>query len=230
MDNKARTLPDPRGENYRPNFFELPNPPKVSLAADEYIFQKDIAARRLWFNVDVEPKTSIDSYDSITLIPSDIVHHILQYNRDDEGRPIEKRTPIKLYLNTYGGDVYEGFSLVDAILTSETPVYTYNMGMCASMGFMIYIAGHKRFTLPHAIFVHHEGQTGDYDSTGKFLDVADFVKRHNAEVVKSYVLAQTKITDKTFTEHARTEWYMLPEDAIELGVAHHIAKSITDIL
>lgn len=123
-------------------YFDLPAAePRVNTAIDEYLHHKDIAERRLWFNTSVASMDDVDVVDSTTLLVTDIVHHIIQYNRDDENIPTENRKPIKLYVNSPGGDIYEGFALVDAIQLSKTPIYTYNVGTCASMAFLIYIAG-----------------------------------------------------------------------------------------
>ena len=228
-----RPLPDINGGR-RKNYFDLSqstqNLPRINSGIDEYLFYQDIQARRLWFNTSVEPREESEVYDSTTLLVSDIVHHILQFNRDDADIPPSERTPIKLYINSPGGDKYEGFALIDAIQLSQTPVYTYNVGTCASMGFLIFIAGHKRFTLPRAMFLLHDGQNSGWGSTSKYIDAAEFDKRYEKEVIKPYVLQQTTITSKIYDSHLRVEWYMLPKDAIELGVAQEVAKTIDDLL
>lgn len=217
--------------NANTGYFDLPKlEPKINTAIDEYLHHKDIAARRLWFNTAVSSMEDVDVVDSTTLLVTDLVHHIIQYNRDDEGMPAESRKPIKLYINSPGGDMYEGFALIDAIQLSTTPVYTYNVGMCASMGFLIYIAGHKRFSFPRAMYLLHDGFNGSVNTTSKFLDTADFSKRYEKEVIKTYVLQQTKIGEKDYADHLRIEWYMLPSDAIKLGVTHKIAETIDEIL
>ena len=212
-------------------YFDLPKlEPKINTAIDEYLHHKDIAERRLWFNMAVTSMEDVDVVDSTSLMVTDIVHHIIQYNRDDVDIPVDKRKPIKLYINSPGGDTYEGFALIDAIELSKTPVYTYNVGMCASMGFLIYISGHKRFTFPRSIYLLHDGFNGSFSSGSKFLDTADFNKRYEQEVIKAYVLKQTQISKEDYDDHLRVEWYMLPSDAIKLGVAHEIAKTIDEIL
>ena len=217
--------------NANTGYFDLPKlEPKINTAIDEYLHHKDIAARRLWFNTAVSSMEDVDVVDSTTLLVTDLVHHIIQYNRDDEGMPAESRKPIKLYINSPGGDMYEGFALIDAIQLSTTPVYTYNVGMCASMGFLIYIAGHKRFSFPRAMYLLHDGFNGSVNTTSKFLDTADFSKRYEKEVIKTYVLQQTEISEKDYADHLRIEWYMLPSDAIKLGVTHKIAETIDEIL
>lgn len=48
----------------------------------------------------------------------DITKHIMQYNAEDKGIPVEQRQPILLYVASNGGDVDAGFELIDAILAS----------------------------------------------------------------------------------------------------------------
>ena len=223
------TTPKSRRKGGYFDFSKYPEP-KVTAFVNEMLFYEDIEARRLWFNTEVKTREEAGCYDATTLLVTDIVHHIIQFNRDDEGIPAENRKPIKLYINCPGGWLYEGFALIDAIMLSETPVYTYNVGVCASMGFLIYIAGHKRITFPRAMFLHHDGQTGDWGSTSKFLDSADFNKRYEQEVIRAFVLQQTKITAKLYDKNQRVEWYMLPSDAISHGIAHTIAKTMSEIL
>ena len=54
-----------------------------------------------------------------------------------------ERPPIKLVINSYGGSVDDMFGLIDVILTSKTPIYTYCTGYAMSAGAMIFLAGHK---------------------------------------------------------------------------------------
>lgn len=82
----------------------------------------DLENRRLFIN-DVIDSAVIDT----------IVYHILRYNREDKDIPVESRKPILLYVNTNGGSVPDGYALIDAVMTSKTPVYTINQGYCYSM-------------------------------------------------------------------------------------------------
>lgn len=104
----------------------------------------DLENRRLFIN-DIIDSDVIDT----------IVYHILRYNREDKDIPVENRKPILLYVNTNGGSVPDGYALIDAVMTSKTPVYTINQGYCYSMGFLIFYFGQEtfcyaKFNFPHA--------------------------------------------------------------------------------
>ena len=86
-----------------------------------------------------------------------IVRMILRWNMEDAGTPPESRKPIWLYIESIGGNAIYMWTLIDAIFASVTPVYTVNMGLAASAAGLIFMAGSKRFMMPRAKVMIHEG-------------------------------------------------------------------------
>ena len=80
--------------------------------------------------------------------------------KDDESERKSKggfeRKPIKLYINSYGGGIYNMWGLIDIIESSKTPIHTYCTGYAMSAAFMIFISGHKRFVSKHATLLYHQ--------------------------------------------------------------------------
>ena len=171
----------------------------------------DAEGRRLYLNGEIDEKV-IDT----------LVYMILEFNREDDGIPVEERKPIKIYINSPGGYVYDGFGLCSAIETSLTPIYTINQALCASMGFMVYIAGQKRFSMPYSIFLLHEGETLDYGNTSKVEDRIEFEKEHLGKMIKDYVTSNTGINEEVYKRNYRREWYFLPKEGKEIGVVDYI--------
>lgn len=156
----------------------------------------------------------------------------MQINREDMGVAREDRKPIILYVTSNGGDVDAGFALIDVILSSETPVYVINQGYQYSMGFLIGLAGHKRFAMPHAKFLMHDGSQFIYNSGAKAQDQMEFNKRME-ERIKQYVLSRTEITSEMYDSQMRKEWYMFADEAKKLGVTDYIIGedcTINDII
>ena len=79
----------------------------------------------------------------------DIIKDIFEINfDDDEKEEIYKdweRKPIQLFINSYGGSVYDGLALIDVIKRSKTPVHTVCIGSCMSMALWVWLSGAKRF-------------------------------------------------------------------------------------
>lgn len=71
---------------------------------DDLFYLQDLRQRKIYLFDEI----------SQTSVPS-IVRHILQFNRDDEGIPVEDRAPILLYVTSNGGSIDDGFELIDAI-------------------------------------------------------------------------------------------------------------------
>lgn len=140
---------------------------------------------------------------------------------DEEGTPIEKRSPIIIYIDSNGGDLDATFTMIDAIKISKTPVWTINMGCAFSGGFFTYIVGHKRFAYPHSTFLYHEGSTGQIADAGKFQNFAAFYKVR-LSMLKDIVLDHTKISPELYEEKRRDDWWFTAQEAIELGVADEI--------
>lgn len=183
---------------------------------------EDLEQRHLYINSGID-ESAIDS----------IVYHILRYNRLDKGIPKEERVPIILYLNSPGGNVTDGFGVIDAIIQSQTPVYTVNLAMCYSMGFLIFLAGEKRFGMPNSTYLCHDGSSFAYDSMSKLKDRMEFETGQMEQHTKDYILSRTKIDERVYDEKYRTEWYMYSEEAQKYDIVTHIVGkdcSFDDIL
>jgi len=184
---------------------------------DKYNIE-DLEGRRLYINYNIDSN-----------IVDDIVYHIMRYNREDKGIDVPNRKPIILYINSNGGSVPDGYAVIDAIVNSKTPVFTVNQGYCYSMGFLIFLAGHKRYSMPSATFLMHDGATAAWDSTAKVKDRMNFETNQVEVYTKNYILSRTKIDDKLYEEKYRVEWYFYPEEAKKYGVSDYIVGVDCDI-
>lgn len=64
---------------------------------------------------------------------------------------------IQLMINSPGGDCAAGFSIIDMMQWSRLPVYTTGLGMVASMGLLLLMAGEKqhRIVTPRTSILSH---------------------------------------------------------------------------
>jgi ATP-dependent Clp protease protease subunit len=149
------------------------------------------------------------------------------WNRQDEqdGIAIEDRVPIKLYIDSWGGEMVACYTIINAIELSQTPVWTINIGAAYSGGFFTFIAGHKRFAYPLASFLFHEGSTGTSGDAGKFRNFADFYKKE-LDNLKKVVLEYTDITEEDYEKHINDDWWFTAEEALEYGICDEITKEL----
>ena len=180
-------------------------------------YMRDLQQRKLHLNEDVSQMSV-----------ADVVAQIMRFNKEDKGKPVEERQPILLYVVSNGGEVDSGFELIDVIRASKTPVYTVNLGYQYSMGFLIGLAGHRRYATKNAKFLMHDGSQFIYNSGMKVQDQMEFQKKVE-ERVKRYVTEMTKITPELYDSYQRVEWYMFADEAKELGVTDFIIGEDCDL-
>lgn len=68
---------------------------------------------------------------------------------------------IKLFINSPGGNVIDGYNICNAILKTKTPIDTYNVGIAASMAGIIFMTGRKRVMADYASLMIHNPFGGD---------------------------------------------------------------------
>lgn len=166
-----------------------------------------------------------------TLSPtSELVRQIFAINRADITIPIESRKPIIIYINSPGGELTEGFSLVSAMMLSKTPIYTVNIGMWCSMAFLIGITGDKRFSLPYMTFLMHEASGLSFGKISSMEEKIDFDRKFSEKVIKQLILSHSTMTEKDYDLVVKKELYMLPEEAKKYGFIDEIVSDIDTIL
>ena len=67
----------------------------------------------------------------------------------------DKYERINLMISSPGGSVFHGLSLYNFLKDAPIEVFTYNFGSVDSIGVVIYCAGKRRFSVPHARFLIH---------------------------------------------------------------------------
>ena len=151
-----------------------------------------------------------------------ITHLIRMWNMADKDIPVEERVPIKLFVDSSGGDLTSALMMADAITLSKTPVYTINMGTAYSGGLLVFVTGHKRYSFPSASFLFHEGSTslGSIDA-GKFKNYAGYYS-NLIDRMKNYIIKNTKVDEELYKEKSRDDWWFFVDEAIELGFCDEI--------
>ena len=131
--------------------------------------------------------------------------------------------PIKIYIDSYGGKVYQCFGLIGVMEKSDTPVHTVVTGAAMSCGFIILINGHKRFAYRHATPLYHQVSSGFLGKVQDLEEKLDETKRLQAKIEKM-TLSLTKISKKKLKEvlKNKVDWFMTADSALELGVVDEI--------
>jgi ATP-dependent Clp protease protease subunit len=133
--------------------------------------------------------------------------------------------PIRLHIDSYGGELYACFGLVGVMECSHTPVYTYVTGCAISAGFILLSAGKKRFGYSTSTLMLHQLSSGNY---GKMADQEIDLEecRRLQKEIESLFLRRTKITEKQLKENykTKTDWYMSAKEGLKLNVIDEIIQ------
>lgn len=159
----------------------------------------------------------------------DLVKMIIKCNKEDKGKPIEGRTPIKVFIDSPGGDVCALWTTIKAIEISKTPVHTINYCTAYSAAADLLAAGHKRYAFPGTSVMVHSGSC----MFGGTMEQAENMKKHFDKLGKKitdYFLEHTKVDPKTFKKKAPADWYMDEDEALKNGLIDEIITDLDTIL
>jgi len=149
-----------------------------------------------------------------------VAAQLLLLEADDPNRDIS------LYINSPGGSAYAGMAIHDAIQYVKPDVATVCVGMGMSAAAMILCAGApgKRFALPNAKVMIHQGSAG-------FRGAPTDIEIHAREI-----LATTRRMAEIIAHHSGKpleqvlrdidrDRFMTPEEALEYGLIDRILAS-----
>lgn len=154
---------------------------------------------------------------------------IMIWNMEDFALKVEERKPIILLMMNWGGDAERCWSFIDTMQKSTTPVYTVNLGVCGSAGAYIFMAGHKRFMMPRANVMIHEG-SAQMQGDAQKVEQAQAAYKKMLKDANAYVLESTKIPENVLKKHKADDWYLYADDCIKYGVCDKIVENLDEVL
>lgn len=134
-------------------------------------------------------------------------------------------SPIQIYIDSYGGQVYACLGLLGAMELSKTPVHTIVTGCAMSAGFAIAISGHRRFCFPYSTYMYHSVSSGLWGKVEGMQEDLVEVKRIQ-KLLEDLTLQKTKMTRVQLDENRKRkqDWYITPAQAKRLGVVDEVLK------
>jgi len=182
----------------------LPNPKERNLFFDKQVTQSSI-------NTLSKEIVEISEHDAY--IKKIYEAHDLTYNPK----------PIKLYIDSYGGYVYQCFGLLGIMKASKAPIHTIVTGCAMSCGFLISIAGHKRFGYPKSTYLYHQVSGG---AIGKAKDLEEDVieTMRLQKMLEEHTLEYTKISAKKLEKvyKGKKDWFIDTDEALKLKIIDEI--------
>jgi ATP-dependent Clp protease protease subunit len=137
----------------------------------------------------------------------------------------DPESPIQMYINSPGGQVYAGMAIYDTMQMISNPISTLAVGMTASFGTVLLTAGTKgqRYALPNATIHMHQplggaqGQASDIEIQAK--EILRLKDRLN-EILANH----TGQSIETIEDDTNRDFYMNAQGAVEYGLVDQVME------
>jgi ATP-dependent Clp protease protease subunit len=134
---------------------------------------------------------------------------------------LDKIKPIYLEINSPGGYVTYGLSIIDTISSIEAPVYTIISGEACSMAAMISIVGKKRYITINGFWMQHSTADLLQGNVTSIKDQAGFLiklEKHMNDILKKH----TELNQRQMNQIKNGQLWLFAEDALKYGVVDKI--------
>ncbi len=142
----------------------------------------------------------------------------------------DSRSDICLYINSPGGSVSAGLAIYDTMRLIPNDVSTLAMGLAGSMGQFLLCAGTagKRFSLPHAQVLMHQGSAG-FGGTAADVEIyAEQLEKTGAMMIKLIAEHTGQPVETVERDSLRDRWFSA-EEARDYGIIDHIVERLDDV-
>ena len=136
---------------------------------------------------------------------------------------------IVLLISSLGGSVFHGLSAYNFLKGISAQVVTHNFGSVDSIGVVLFCAGDRRFSVPHARFLLHAVQANFPQAASleeKQLEERLKGLRIDIENIAGVIAATTGRTEKQVTKDMLNRTTLNPEQAVEYGLVHEIKEEL----
>lgn len=168
-----------------------------------------------------------------TILISDAVDHkltarvtaqLLYLDHDDP------KAPIKIFINSPGGSVFDGYAIYDAIRFVRPRVKIISTGLSASAATVIILAAEKedRLALPNARIMIHQPSIRSYGVAEDVRRTAEQVLKTRRTINELYARETGQPFEKVAEDTDRDYW-MSADEAVEYGLITRVIHSYEDL-
>jgi len=151
-----------------------------------------------------------------------IAAQLLHLDAQDPGRDIY------LYVNSPGGSAYAGMAIYDAMQHVQSDVQTicYGIGMSAAAMITAGGAAGKRFALPHAKLMIHQGSAGYRGSPADIQIAAQEITATTRQMAEVIAHHSGRDVEQVMLDIDRDR-FMTPDEAVEYGLIDEVLDKVT---
>ena len=142
----------------------------------------------------------------------------------------DPQSTISLYINSPGGSVTAGLAIYDTMRLIPNDVSTLALGLAGSMGQFLLTAGArgKRFALPHAQVLMHQGSAG-FGGTAADVEIYANQLERLGQTLLRLTSEHTGQPIETVERDSRRDRWFTAGEALAYGLIDHILDSVDDV-
>ena len=167
------------------------------------------------------------SGDTVDIYIFDVIGYPFITSQDILYRIPKGASVINVYLNTPGGDVFEGMAIYNMLCDHKATVNVIVTGVAASSGSLIAMAGDTiKMAKASFMMIHNPWSfmSGDADELRKEADVLDKI----SDVFATAYADKTGLGKKQLLTLMKEETWYAPEEAIAAGFANEITGEVAE--
>jgi ATP-dependent Clp protease protease subunit len=130
---------------------------------------------------------------------------------------------INVYLNSYGGEVPEGWAIYNSLKRHKARIKTHDDGFAASIVSVIFMAGVERIMSDLSLLFVHNAWTYVAGNASELRKTADDLETMSQMSKKAY-MEHVNITEEELDNLLAAESYITPQDALTMGFATAIVS------
>lgn len=137
---------------------------------------------------------------------------------------------IHVYINSYGGSVFEGTAIYNQLRRHPARVTVYIDGFACSVASVVAMAGDRVIMPRNAMMMIHNAflyAVGNAEELRKAADDLDIISRGNRQAYLQK--AGEKLSEETLIAMMDAETWLTAEDCIRLGLADEYAEKEADM-
>jgi ATP-dependent protease ClpP protease subunit len=136
---------------------------------------------------------------------------------------------VVLLISSPGGSVFHGLSAYNFLKGIPAQVVTHNFGSVDSISVVLFCAGHRRLSVPHARFLLHAVHANFPQAAAlEEQQLEERLKglRIDIENIAGVIAAITGRSEKQVTKDMLNRTTLNPEQAVEYGLVHEIKEEL----
>ena len=160
-------------------------------------------------------------------VSDDSIRPIIEWILHENHVRKKRHRELLLMICSEGGDMAAAFALIDVMRSSRIPIKTVGLGMIASAGLMIFIAGDRgrRILTPNTSIMSHQFHWGTMGKVHElFATVKEFELTHQRMI--DLYRECTGLDDKKIAEVLLPpqDVYLSAQEAQQYGICDHVAS------